>query len=364
MWLLFGVIFSLLFFLCDGPRVVGKLLWNQYMRDMYHAFLPRFYCTEDGEKLYEKTEDKIQTQVQRHTLDIARYTLLDETKEESLQSTFEEVEEALPLPEALHYFVPSDKVLSLRESAYQDLESLVKEFYTVDSTTGVDQELLNVNYLTSMDLSIEKETDGPQILIYHTHSLEGYRDSVEGDASTGVVGVGERLATILQEEYGYLVYHLEEAFDEPDFTKAYSNALPVITKLLEQYPSIQVIIDLHRDDLPKNYENTKVIQGMACARFMFFNGLSRTKKNGLLTNLPNENLGANLAFSFQLERKAKEYYPGLSRKIYLKGYRYNMHVAARTILLELGCQHNTFEEAVNSCYPIAHILDMVLRGEE
>lgn len=78
----------------------------------------------------------------------------------------------------------------------------------------------------------------------------------------------------------------------------------------------------------------------------------------------NENLEMNLAFSFQAKWKAEEYYPGLTRRNYLNAYRYNMHVCPKTMLIELGAQNNTLEEAMNACGPIAHILHIVLSGEE
>ena len=105
------------------------------------------------------------------------------------------------------------------------------------------------------------------------------------------------------------------------------------------------------------------IDGRPTARFMFFNGLSRTRKTGNIAYLYNENQDANLAFSFQMQLKAAEYYPGLTRKIYLKGYRYNMHLRPQSLLIELGAQNNTVEEAMNACDPLAHILDMVLSGQ-
>jgi stage II sporulation protein P len=100
--------------------------------------------------------------------------------------------------------------------------------------------------------------------------------------------------------------------------------------------------------------------GRPTAQFMFFNGLSRTRKTGNISYLYNENLETNLGFSFQMQVKSLEYYPGLTRKIYLKGYRYNMHVCPRSTLIELGAQNNMVEEVRNACYPLAHILDMVL----
>lgn len=96
---------------------------------------------------------------------------------------------------------------------------------------------------------------------------------------------------------------------------------------------------------------------------MFFNGISRSRKNGDIAYLYNPNLKGNLAFSFQMQAFAGEYYPGLTRRIYIKQYRFNMHLKERTLLIELGDENNTVQEAKNACYPIAHLLDLVLSGQ-
>ena len=96
---------------------------------------------------------------------------------------------------------------------------------------------------------------------------------------------------------------------------------------------------------------------------MYFNGLSYTNESGPLTYLPNENMSANLAFSFRLEYVAASYYPMLTRCVYLKGYRYNLDLRPKSVLLEVGAQTNTVEEAMNAMAPFAVILDKVLKGE-
>lgn len=239
----------------------------------------------------------------------------------------------------------------------------MKNFYTIDKNTMVGSDQLDAAKLLGKDLSITKEGEGPQILIYHTHSQEAFADSVPGDASTSIVGVGERLKEILETQYGYRVMHHMGQYDVEVRDDAYSKSLPAIEKILQENPSIQVVIDLHRDEMAKETRLVMDLDGRPTARFMFFNGLSRTKKTGNISYLYNENLADNLAFSFQMQMKATEYYPGIVRKIYLKGYRYNMHLKPRTLLIELGAQNNTVEEAMNATDPIAHILDMVLSGE-
>ena len=96
---------------------------------------------------------------------------------------------------------------------------------------------------------------------------------------------------------------------------------------------------------------------------MFFNGLSRTTSTGDIAYLKNPYIEDNLAFSFQMQLAAAEYYPGLTRRIYLKGYRYNMHFCPKSLLVEVGAQTNTLKEAKNSMEPLADLLSKVLKGE-
>lgn len=248
---------------------------------------------------------------------------------------------------------------------YQNYDALVKEFYAIDATTMADSELLNLDTLRGTDLTIQaREDDQPQILIYHTHSQETFADSVPGDLSDTIMGAGEYLAEILRRQYGYRVMHHMGQYDVESRDYAYSNSLPEIEKLLEENPSIEVVIDLHRDAVAEGKKLVMDLNGKPTATFMFFNGLSRTKKQGTIDYLPNPYIKENLAFSFQMQVLCNEYYPGLTRKIYLKGYRYNMHLKARTLLVEMGAQTNTVEEIYNACVPLAHVLHMELSGEK
>ena len=259
-------------------------------------------------------------------------------------------------------FLPHTQQAQIDLEQLGTYENLVKEFYTIDANTMAGSDQLNVENLLSRDMTLSTESEGPQILIYHTHSQEAFADSVLGDQSTSIVGVGDRLAEILREQYGYNVLHHTARYDTVR-DDAYAESLPAIEQLLAENPSIQVVIDLHRDSVAEETRLVMDLDGRPTARFMFFNGLSRTRKTGNIAYLYNENQDANLAFSFQMQLKAAEYYPGLTRKIYLKGYRYNMHLRPQSLLIELGAQNNTVEEAMNACDPLAHILDMVLSGQ-
>ena len=259
-------------------------------------------------------------------------------------------------------FMPHDKMQEIDPTIFHDFEKLVRDFYVIDNNTMAGKELLDAETFLGKDFRVEKGTEEPQILIYHTHSLEEFADSEPGNEMQTVVGVGERLTEILQEEYGYNVMHHTGKYDTVR-DKAYAKSLPALEEILEQYPSIKVVIDLHRDAVPEDQKLVMDLDGRPTARFMFFNGLSRTTKTGEITYLKNENLEDNLAFSFRMQKAAMEYYPGLSRKIYLKGYRYNMHLKPMSLLIELGAQNNTLEEAMNACDPLAHILDLVIGAD-
>ena len=261
-------------------------------------------------------------------------------------------------------FIPvKDKSYSYNWEDLESYEMLVKAFYAVDSTTKAGEELLRVDRLLSEDMSVKGSSNNPQILIYHTHSQEAFADSAAGDESTSIVAVGEYLASILRNKYGYNVLHHTASYDRESRDYAYSNSLPEIEELLAEYPSIEVVIDLHRDEMPEDRRLVVDLQGRPTAQFMFFNGLSRTAK-GNIEYLENPYLSDNLAFSFQMQAACNEYYPGLARRIYLKAYRYNMHLCPKTLLIELGAQNNTVEEAMNACDPLAHVLDLVLSGKE
>jgi stage II sporulation protein P len=253
----------------------------------------------------------------------------------------------------------SEKKATVNLKKLQDFDYLRQTFYQVDSTTTIGKDQLDVDKLLSVDMTIDQTVDGPQILIYHTHSQEGYSDSVSGDPSTTVVGVGDYLTSLLTEK-GFTVLHHKGQYDVGDRDHAYSNAAPAIQQLLNDNPSIQVVIDLHRDGVNENTRLVTEQNGKKMAKIMFFNGLSRTTAAGDIPYLKNPYIADNLAFSFQMQLAAAEYYPDLTRRIYLKGYRFNMHFCPKSMLVEVGAQTNTFEEAKNAMEPLSDLLAKVL----
>ena len=264
--------------------------------------------------------------------------------------------------------------LGIRMEKLADYDYMMQNFYSIHPTTTAGRELMDAEHFLSMDLSLDlgNGQDGstaqtapkePQILIYHTHSQETFSDYPENPEAT-ITGVGAYLSELLEGK-GYSVIHDDGVYDyrdgKLDRSRAYTYALEGIQGILQKYPSIEVVLDLHRDGVAEGTRLVTEINGKPTAKIMFFNGTSQTP-DGPIEYLPNPNREANLAFSFQMQLKAAGMYPGFTRKIYLKGLRYNQHVRARSALIEVGAQTNTYEEARNAMEPLAHILDQVLRG--
>ncbi len=257
--------------------------------------------------------------------------------------------------------------IDLAPETLADYDYLMNHFFIVDSATETTAEQINAAQFLAEDLTLPKEAGLPQILIYHSHSQETFCDSREGKEEDTIVGVGDYLTELLSETYGYQVMHVTEKFDlaggELDRSKAYDYARAWLEPVLKENPSIQVVIDLHRDGVPDDRRLVTEINGKETAQLLFYNGLSHTINSGDLSYLPNPYIQDNLAFSFQLEYQAALYYPELYRGIYLAGLRYNLHLRPRALLLEAGAQTNTVQEVKNAMEPFADILDRVLQGK-
>lgn len=261
--------------------------------------------------------------------------------------------------------VPTGEIYS--EKSLMDYDFLLSHFYLVDPSTAASPSLIDGTELLQQDMTVDLSGDEPKILIYHTHSQEGYADSKAGNPEDTVVGVGSELAEILEEKYGVSVYHDLSVYDmqdgKEDRNQAYSQAAVSVQNILNENPSIEVVLDLHRDGVPDDVHLATEINGKETAQIMFLNGLCRDSNGDDNNFIGNPNLEGNLAFSLQLQLKAKAYFPDFVRHIYLRAYRYNMHFKPRSLLVEVGAQNNTVAEAKNAMEPLADILYAVLAGK-
>ena len=252
----------------------------------------------------------------------------------------------------------------ISEKKLKNYAYLRSHFYTVDQTTKTDAKELDAGKLLKKNMKIRKDGSKPKILIYHTHSQEAFKDSKAGDKKTSIVGMGDILTKELNDTYRIPTMHHEGVYDliggKMDRSRAYQLAEVKVRKILKKYPSIEVVIDLHRDGVGNNTHLVTSIDGKKTGQIMFFNGLSRTKKNGDIAYLKNPYIQDNLAFSMQMQLAAAKKYPGFTRRIYLKSYRYNMHLMPKYLLIEAGAQTNTVKEMQRSMKALADLLDAVV----
>ena len=302
-----------------------------------------------------ETPEPEETPASDETVQSGKIPELSTSEEPDFHDSAETLAAVLPHPEIV-----------LSPAKLADYDYLLGQFYIVDSNTEADAVQINAEDFLKQDLKISKDTETPQILIYHSLSQETFADSREGEEADTIVGVGDYLTRLLTETYGYQVIHLKEQFDmasgELDRSAAYDYARDYLEPYLQENPNIQVIIDLHRDGVPEDRRLVTEINGKPTAQILFYNGLSYTTARGSLDYLPNPYIQQNLAFSFQLEYQAAQYYPEFYRGIYLAGYRYNLHFRPRSILLEAGAQTNTVQEVKNAMEPFADVLNKVLQG--
>lgn len=246
-----------------------------------------------------------------------------------------------------------------------DYQFLCNHFYIVDETTTLTKTDLNGEKLVTQDLSLDISKKEPLVLIYHTHGSETYKE--ENGKTGSVLDVGKELKKELQEKYGIQAIHDTTIYDqvngELDRNAAYDYAGDSVASMLKKNPSVKVVLDLHRDSVEDSIHLVSKIHGKKTAQIMFFNGVSRLK-SGELEYLYNPNKSSNLAFSLQMQLLAAKYYPDFTRKIYIKGYRYNLHLVKRAMLIEVGAQNNTVSEAKNAMIPLAEMLYRVLSGEK
>lgn len=247
-----------------------------------------------------------------------------------------------------------------------DFNFVCNNFYVVTERANLLADDLIYDEIMSVDNTIKGSNENPQILIYHTHSHEGFVDT-QGTNTSNIVAVGAYLAEVLSKEYGYNVIHCTQSFDEVngvfDRSKAYTYATPALEQILEQYPTVEVVLDIHRDGLKEGSDKLLTyINNKPTAQVMFFNGISRNK-NGEIKYLYNKHRKENLALSFKMKLKAMELFPDFSRRNYVDAYQYNLHLRGNSMLIEVGAQNNTFEEAKNAMEPLAKLLDSVFKGE-
>lgn len=243
--------------------------------------------------------------------------------------------------------------------------------YAVNTTYGN----VCVNNQTSQSIDIKSEllnplsfnvtkTDQPQILIYHTHTTEAFMESEEQyytntteprttDQNKNIVAVGKVIAQKL-EQAGYSVIHDTTIHDHPGFSGSYTRSADTVKKVLNKYPTIKVAIDIHRDSISSG-ENDKVapvvsVDGKDAAQVMLVMG----SQTGSVTDYPNWR--ENLQFALKLQNVFESKYPQFARSLLLRSAKYNQNLTTGSILIEVGSDANTREQALYSAELVGNSL--------
>lgn len=266
---------------------------------------------------------------------------------------------------AANVIVPMPKVKGKLYTANNigSFENVISKFYIVTAATTIKKSDMPIKAAMNEKFKIKGNNKKPQILIYHTHSQEEFSNS-NGNEATTIIGVGDRLARILEEQFGYNVIHDKSTYDivdgKLDRNEAYDQSRAGVKKILDKYPSISLILDIHRDGVNENTRLVTEINGKKTAQVMFFNGMSRFKTTGNIDYLYNPYLYENLALSLQMKVNAEAYYPGFTRHNYVNAYKYNLDLCKQSMLIEVGAQTNTYQEVRNAAEPLARLIDIVM----
>lgn len=324
---------------------------REWVREKALAWLPLVSYAEDHAVSSPAIEDE-------ETL--AKILAAQANDENAVDENGNLVGEADPAEAAAQPAVPT---VDMSIEKLRDFDYLLSNFYTVDSSTMIGPEQLNADDLLSRSMKIDNTTGGPKVIIFHTHSQEEFVDSTPGDPATSIVGMGDYLTELLNEK-GIETIHDTGVYDiingQLDRSNAYENAEASVRPLIEANPTLEVAIDLHRDGVAEGTHLVTEINGKPTAKIMYFNGLSRTRTNGDIDYLYNPYIQDNLAFSLQMQLASESLYPGFVRHIYLRAYRYNLHLLPKSLLVEAGAQTNTVEEMRNAMEVLADTLAHVI----
>lgn len=262
-----------------------------------------------------------------------------------------------------------------------DIKALIKKYTELFANDKKDGDIKSVTYVTKgathvfdnvcvknttetksldienvlsepLELSIDKSK--PAVLIFHSHTSEGYelieRDwyaqdytSRSNDENINIVRVGTEIADYLT-NLGYTVIH-DKTIHDDNYNDSYPNSRKTVAKHLEEHPEIQIVLDIHRDSATQtNGDKLKFINtigGRKAAQLMIITGA----EEGKVEDFPNWEY--NLRFALQLQKKCDTLFPGLMRPVLFSQRKYNMDMTRFSLLIEMGSEANTLEEA---CY--------------
>lgn len=276
---------------------------------------------------------------------------------------------------------PDEKELEEYRSSHKGEEQYpVNEFNATKGNISYKNVQVKNTASTNIDIKSELQaelgfkitkTDQPQVLIYHTHTTESYLPYDTGyfyesffprttDEHQNVCAVGEEIAKELNRR-GIVTIHDTTLHDYPSYNGAYDRSLETINKYLEKYPSIKVVLDIHRDGIGTDTEKSKPVftaEGRKAAQIMILSGYNYDGCEEF------RDWEYNLRFALRLQDAASKKYPEMVRALNFSDFMYNMNVNTGSLLIEVGAESNTVEEARYSGYLLGEILSDVLNNNK
>ena len=228
---------------------------------------------------------------------------------------------------------------------------------------------LDVEALLAEPLSWDLTSGEPAVLILHTHTCESY-ENTEGytpssdyrtlDEHYNMISIGAYLAQELEKQ-GITVIHDTTVHDHPSYNGAYARSMATAESWLEKYPSIRIVLDVHRDaytdSAGNQLSNTVSYNGVSCSRLMFLMG---TNAGGDI----HPNWSDNLALAMKLQVTLEHLCPGVTRPICLRRSSFNQHISSGAMLVEVGTAGDTRQEALAAAGLLAEAIAALAHGTE
>ncbi len=268
------------------------------------------------------------------------------TQETTAQETQPQAEVLSPAPSPLRFSAEDAALVSFHSTAG----------YTLDTKALLEE-----------PLNWELQDAAPKVLILHTHTCESYKkteDYIEDtpyrtqDADYNMLSIGDALVQTL-EQAGIGVIHDRTVHDYPSYNGSYAHARESIQTYLAQYPTVELVLDLHRDARESSSGEqlgpTVTVDGQAAAQLMLVLG---SDKGGQT----HPSWQKNLSLGVKLQAAAERLYPGLFRPISLRAQRFNQDLSPGALLIEVGAAGNTREEALNAVQALGHIIEYLAHG--
>jgi|GEM_PF-5738166 len=227
------------------------------------------------------------------------------------------------------------------------------DIFSVEAGAYVENGLLDESKLGKIKLDTLEHSSGPEILIFHTHTGEKYSNTATVDDAA------KYLADCLSKKgIGVVLDTTSYGLDVTD--KSYEQSEEGVNKLLKKYPSVHILIDIHRDS--GSQAENPVIGGKSYARLMLVDGVCALSDNGRKKDAGVENkyIKENLALSLALKKAADTAFPSLMKNIYIKPYRYSLNMKPMSVLLEAGNESDSIDDVKNALSCFSDILVSVI----